>query len=233
MNSRDNIISLHNQRAVSTLIMALKKIPGLLVLIISGTVLSQSPAMSSVTTKNNVNMPIEYHKVKELVNKIQAHNNLGNYPLTFTIVNGDYGGWRAEQLRLCKEDKCFFYDDLNPFGYNSKIERELIRQSYLFGDIAATAYTNGTIKLSQSTFRILQGRDDFLSCLIAHEISHVINHDIFEESKASVEGGFDSDSEEDQLKRTKLGQEYELKADKNMINMIANTGIHQIPVCYF
>ena len=53
----------------------------------------------------------------------------------------------------------------------------------------------------------------------------MINHDIFEESKASVEGGFDSDSEEDQLKRTKLGQEYELKADKNMINMIANTGI--------
>ena len=73
-------------------------------LIISGTVLSQFT--SSVTTKNNVNMPIEYQS-QGTSNKIQAHNNLGNYPLTFTIVNGDYGGWRAEQLRYAKKINVF------------------------------------------------------------------------------------------------------------------------------
>ena len=169
-------------------------------------------------------MPGEYLKIKELVGRVQKYNDLGNIPLTFTVVNGSYGRWVAEELRLCKEDECSYYENLNPFGFSGKKEKEIVRQSRLYGDIEGSAYTNGTIKLSQSTFRILEGKDNFLMCLLAHEISHVITRDTYEVSKASVEGGFDSDSDEDQLKRAKLYQQNELDADKEAIIMVANSG---------
>ena len=169
-------------------------------------------------------MPGEYLKIKELVTRLQKHNDLGNIPLTFTVVNGRYGRWVAEELRLCKENECSYYENLNPFGFSGKKEKEIIRQSKLYGDIQGNAYTNGTIKLSQSTFRILKGKDNFLACLLAHEISHVITHDVYEASKASVEGGFDSDSNEDRIKRAQLDQQNELDADKEAIIMVTNSG---------
>ena len=172
-------------------------------------------------------MPPEYSKIKELVVRIEKHNDLGNYPLTFTIVSGDYSGWIAEELRLCKEDECTYYEDLNPFGFNSRKEKEIVRQSYLFSDIQGSAYTNGTISIPHSTFRILEGRDSFLACLLAHEISHVINHDYYERTLASVEGDFYSDSEEDKLKRAHLNRQDELRADKDAIFMVANSGFEK------
>ena len=186
--------------------------------------LSVVPTVKGTEIKKNEAMPAEYSVIQEVVNRIQKYNNLRNIPLTFTIVNGAYGQWKAEELGLCKDDKCQFYDDLNPFGHNGRKEREIIRQSYLFGDIEASAYTNGTISISHSTFRILQGKDNFLACLLAHEISHVITHDLYERSKLSVDGGFDSDSEEDQLKKAEIRQKQELDADRDAIIMVANSG---------
>ena len=136
-----------------------------------GALLLLTPSAKGSELRNRNQVPIEYQKIEELVNRIHEHNDLGNYPITFTIVNGDYGGWIAEELRLCKEDHCSYYANLNPFGFNRKTEKEIIRQSHLYTDIQGNAYTNGTIKLSQSTFRILQGKDNFLACLLAHELS--------------------------------------------------------------
>ena len=185
---------------------------------------STASAVNAAEIKQSVIMPPEYSKIKELVGRIQKYNDLENFPLTFSIVNGDYGGWMAEELRLCKEDGCAYYENLNPFGFNSKKEKEIIRQSYLYSDINGTAYTNGTITIPYSSFRILQGRDNFLACLLAHEISHVINHDYYEEALASVKGDFYSDSEEDKLKRAHLDRQSELRADKDAIFMVANSG---------
>ena len=188
---------------------------------------STASTANAVEIKQSVIMPTEYSKIKELVVRIEKYNDLGNYPLTFTIVSGDYGGWIAEELKLCKEDECTYYEDLNPFGFNNRKEKEIIRQSYLFSDIQGSAYTNGTISIPHSTFRILEGRDNFLACLLAHEISHVINHDYYEGSLASVEGDFDSDSEEDKLKRAQIDRESELRADKDAIFMVANSGFEK------
>ena len=185
---------------------------------------STTSAANASETKQSTAMPYEYSKIKELVGRIEKYNDLGNYPLTFTIVNGDYGGWIAEELRLCKEDDCSYYANLNPFGFNNRKESEIIRQSYLYSDIQGSAYTNGTIAIPHSSFRILEGRDNFLACLLAHEISHVINHDYYEETLASVKGDFYSDSEEDKLKRAHLDRESELRADKDAILMVANSG---------
>ena len=67
---------------------------------------STASAANASEVKQSAAMPYEYSKIKELVERIEKYNDLGNYPLTFTIVNGDYGGWIAEELRLCKEDEC-------------------------------------------------------------------------------------------------------------------------------
>ena len=184
------------------------------------------PVNAAEITQSTV-MPYEYSKIKELVVRIEKYNDLGNYPLTFTIVNGDYAGWIAEELKLCKEDECTYYEDLNPFGFKSRKEREIVRQSYLFSDIQGSAYTNGTISIPYSTFRILEGRDNFLACLLAHEISHVINHDYYERTLASVEGDFYSDSKEDKLRRAHLNRQDELRADKDAIFMVANSGFQK------
>ena len=200
-----------------------KRAVGLFVLGLIAAVSTASAANAS-EAKQSAAMQYEYSKIKELVERIEKFNDLGNYPLTFTIVNGDYGGWIAEELRLCKEDECSYYANLNPFGFNNRNEREIIRQSYLYSDIQGSAYTNGTIAIPHSTFRILEGRDNFLACLLAHEISHVINHDYYEETLASVKGDFYSDSEEDKLKRAHLDRQSELRADKDAIFMVANSG---------
>lgn len=195
-------------------------------LFVSGLIaaVSTASAVNSAEIKQSEIMPPEYSKIKELVGIIQKYNNLKNYPLTFSIVNGDYGGLMAEELRLCKEDECSYYENLNPFGFNRHQEREIVRQSYLYSDINGTAYTNGTITIPHSSFRILKGRDNFLACLLAHEISHVINHDVYEEAVASVKGDFYGESEEDRLKRAHISREGELRADKDAIFMVANSG---------
>lgn len=185
---------------------------------------STTYSVNAAEIKQSMMMPPEYSKIKELVGRIQKYNDFENFPLAFSIVNGDYGGWMAEELRLCKEGECSYYENLNPFGFNSKKEKEIVRQSYLYSDINGTAYANGTITIPHSSFRILQGRDNFLACLLAHEISHVINHDIYEEAVASVKGDFYGDSEEDKLKRARIARESELRADKDAIFMVAKSG---------
>ena len=119
-------------------------------LFVSGLIVAVSTASAANASeaKQSAAMQYEYSKIKELVERIEKFNYLGNYPLTFTIVNGDYGGWIAEELRLCKEDECSYYANLNPFGFNNRKEREIVRQSYLYSDIQGSAYTNGTITFS-------------------------------------------------------------------------------------
>ena len=82
--------------------------------------LSVVPTVKGTEIKKNEAMPAEYSVIQEVVNRIQKYNKLRNIPLTFTIVNGAYGQWKAEELGLCKDDKCQFYDDLNPFGHNGR-----------------------------------------------------------------------------------------------------------------
>ena len=195
--------------------------------VIGAALILTTPAANGFEPRSNQIMPYEYSKIQTLVGRIQKYNDLQNLPLTFTIVNGRHGRWMAEELRLCKEDECSYYENLNPFRGSSRQEKEIIRQSQLYGDIQGSAYSNGTIKISQATFRILQGKDNFLACLLAHEISHVITHDMYEVSKASVEGGFDGDSEEDEIRRAAIYQKNELDADKDAIIMVANSGFPQ------
>ena len=81
-------------------------------------------------------MPSEYKEIKSIVNELAEHNDLGDRQITFTVVPGHLVGWAAEDLKLCKEDFCGFYDDLNPYkkfkGDKAYEINEAIRQAYLF-----------------------------------------------------------------------------------------------------
>ncbi len=60
-------------------------------------------------------MPEEYKSIKRVVQTLAAKNDLGDQPITFVVTTGSKAKWLAEELNLCKEDKCSFYSDLNPF----------------------------------------------------------------------------------------------------------------------
>ena len=76
-------------------------------------------------------MPEEYKTIKRVFKKLAAKNDLGDRPFTFTVNVGSQADWLAEELKLCKEDDCSFYSDLNPFkpyrGNASEEVNEIIR----------------------------------------------------------------------------------------------------------
>ena len=123
-------------------------------------------------------MPSEYKKIKRVVDNLAKKNDLGNAPITFTINTGSKGAWLAEELNLCKESKCTFFSEVNPFKpYRSRAYKdinEINRQSYLYNGIEAYSYSHGIITFSRSTFKSLGSDDKKLSCLIGHELSHFL-----------------------------------------------------------
>ena len=84
---------------------------------------------------------------------------------------------RAKELGLCKEDDCWYYNNLSPYKNYKNVEginlNELIKQAYLFNGIEAYAW-RGIVWLSQSTFRTYGEDNNFLNCTIGHELSHVV-----------------------------------------------------------
>jgi hypothetical protein len=117
-------------------------------------------------------MPEEYRQIITIVNRLAASNDLGDRELAFTVVAGDYASWMAEELGLCKENGCSYYGSLNPYIKHRSDVAEIIRQAYLYGDINAQAYTNGTIEIPRVGFRVYGPRTGYMACTIAHEIAH-------------------------------------------------------------
>ncbi len=173
-------------------------------------------------------MPKEYKVLKSTVNKLAENNTLGDRPITFTIVSGSYTTWMAEELDLCKEKDCSFYEHLNPFkehkGSSSRNIQEAIRQSYLFGGVDASSFPNGIITISQSSFPTYGKRNDFLSCTIAHEIAHFLSNDVFSNSLKVSKKNRDLDDEEKELLEMKVSRESEKEADAKATEMVFNSG---------
>ncbi len=130
-----------------------------------------------VRNNSTLFMPKEYKTIKKLVNKIAAKNNLGDKEIIFSIANGRYMSWRAKELDLCKEDECWYFNNLNPYKKYKNLRginlNELGKQAYLYGGIEGYAW-RGIVWLSRSTFRSYGEKTDLLACTIGHEISHVI-----------------------------------------------------------
>ena len=173
-------------------------------------------------------MPKEYKVAKNIVDKLAEKNDLGNDPLTFTIMSGSRVSWTAETLELIKQEGLFFYRHINPFrtyiGKSSKEINEAIRQSYLLNGIEAYAYPNGTIGISRSTFRSLKNKNDYLACIIGHEISHVLNHDSFNSSLRKGKEGKNLKKKKKDALGYQISRETESNADINSAKMIIKAG---------
>ena len=174
-------------------------------------------------------MPNEYKTVKRIVNKISKKNDLGDYPFTFSITAGSRVTWIAKSLGLTrKNESCYHLKRINPFiKYKGKLSHEIneaIRQSYLLDTIEASAYPNGYIQISRSSFKSNENFEDYLAFVIGHEISHVLNEDSFNKSlKVSKEGK--------KLKTKKkiaygfeISRECEKEADICSAKMLINAG---------
>ena len=173
-------------------------------------------------------MPNEYKVIKNIVNKLAAKNDLGTQPLVFTIVSGSRAYWTAQAMKLIKEDGWTFYRNINPFktykGKSSNEINEAIRQAYLYNGTEAYAYPNGTIGISHSTFRNHQNKDDYLACIIGHEISHVLNHDSFNNSLRLSKEGKGLKKKKKEMLRYSISRETEKNADINSAKMVLKAG---------
>ncbi len=181
-------------------------------------------------------MPKEYKAIKRIITKLALKNDLGNYPFTFSITAGSRVTWIAKSLGLTrKSQSCYHLKRINPFiKYKGKLSHEIneaIRQSYLLDTIEASAYPNGYIQISRSSFKSNENLEDYLAFVIGHEISHVLNEDSFNKSlKVSKEGK--------KLKTKKrieygfeISRECEKEADICSAKMLINAGYStSIPV---
>ena len=173
-------------------------------------------------------MPKEYKYIKTIVNRLAKTNELGDRAITFTIIPGKYVEWYAEDLKLCDEDKCHFYSSLDPFkkfkGEKAYEINDAMRQAYLFDNVQGYSKSNGTIRISRSTFRVLEDRKDFLACTIAHELDHFLTNDVFENSLKESQEGRNLEKEERDLVAARISRESELDASNAASRMIFKAG---------
>ena len=184
----------------------------------------------------NLFMPKEYKIIKNLVDKIAAKNYLGDREIPFFVGSGTYMEVRGKELGLCKEEGCWYYNNLSPYKNYKNVNdinlNELINQSYLFNGIEAYAW-KGIVWLSQSTFRTYGERKDWLSCTIGHELSHIVFNDHIEnEIKLSEKLNFYKSNntelkeleKKEELLDLEINRESEMIADNNAAKMLINAG---------
>lgn len=180
-----------------------------------------TPAFAEQAPKS---MPSEYSEIMDIVNRLAAANDLGSQELAFTVIVGGYGAWKAEELGLCKEDKCGFFSSLNPFIQHKKEINEIIRQAYLYGDVNAFAHSNGTIEIPRVNFRLYGGQRDSMACTIAHEISHARDAHLFAHAEALSIHSSGMDEEQKKKLSNAISREIELLADQKAWEMTTRAG---------
>jgi len=184
-------------------------------------------------------MPKEYRTIKKLVNKLASKNYLGDKEIPFFIGSGSFMEVRAKELGLCKEEDCWYFNNLSPYKKYKNVQgvniNELVKQSYLFNGIEGYAW-KGIVWLSKSTFRTYGEGNNFLVCTIGHELAHVIFNDHIEQNIKltdkvnefkNVKGTKlknENIEEEKKLLEFELSRESEKRADNNAAKMVINAG---------
>ena len=198
----------------------------LLIRLLIGSVTIPSLFIAASVAKNSqLFMPNGYKEIKKSINTLDKFNDLGDQQIRFTITPGYYAAWRAKEFGLCKSESCTYIRRLNPFKkYSDETINEIIRQDKIFGTNYAYATSSGNISLSQSTFDLYRNKKGYLECVLAHEVSHVLNNHSYQESlkRNQLEGLSKKDIEHKTMAKRR---DFELEADFDSIEMVFNSGI--------
>ena len=149
-------------------------------------------------------MPKEYKLVKKIFDKFSLNNDLGNRPVSIIIRAGEDMHYLMVDTGICKDKKniCFYFENLDPFkkyrGYRSRDVNYAIKQSYLHGHANASASPTGTILINRSTFRVLEGKENFIAAAIAHEMFHIMQFAPFEASFKALKAWQDNPNKTDE-----------------------------------
>jgi len=186
------------------------------------------PIHNAKSDHSPIQMPEEYLRIRKIVNRLARFNDLGDSPLLFKVIAGSYTAF----LGTSNEDdagKYQYYMGLDPFKDNyDQVTTEQIKQGYLFGNWGAHAWTNGTIAISRSTFRVTKNapRDSFLAFTIAHELAHVVDAHVFNEEKefSIRQKKHKRKKSKNNLIRMEISRKYEALADLTGCEMMRNAG---------
>ncbi len=179
-------------------------------------------------------MPKEYKVIKKLVNKIAYKNYLGVDNINFSIITGGHAVYLSKQLGICKEEDCYYIQNLNPFKTYKNLKgfnlNEILNQSYLLNGLEAYAWSSGTIQISRSTFPFFGNRKDFIGCVISHELAHLKKEHVFEkgreyheELKSNKSNISLTDSDKLHIER-KIDRQFEKEADQIASQMMNLAG---------
>ena len=179
----------------------------------------------SNTALGRSSYPEEVQQLATILERLSQTNDLGSRPIHFMVVSGSYTSYLAEERGFCKEGKCRFFAQLNPYRDYANGWDELIRQSYAFGDIQGWTFSTGTIAIPQATFRAYGERTGYLACTVAHEIAHFKRDHIFKESyhKHHNLKGYSEKNKNTELMR--FSRQQELEADRDAADMVARAGL--------
>ena len=191
-----------------------------------GAVLTAGATVIAVnnTALGRSSYPEEVQQLAAILERLSQTNDLGSRPIHFMVVSGSYTSYLAEERGFCKEGKCRFFAQLNPYRDYANGWDELIRQSYAFGDIQGWTFSTGTIAIPQATFRAYGERTGYLACTVAHEIAHFKRDHIFKESyhKHHNLKGYSKKNKSTELMR--FSRQQELEADRDAADMVALAG---------
>ena len=168
--------------------------------------------------------PAEVQQLASILERLSETNDLGTRPIHFMVVSGSYTSYLAEERGLCKEGKCRFFAQLNPYRRYGNGWNELIRQSYAFGDIQGWTFSTGTIAIPQATFRAYGERTGYLACTVAHEIAHFKRDHVFKESYHKHHNLKGYSEKDKSLEMMRFSRQQELEADRDAADMVARAG---------
>ena len=209
--------------------MTSKKIIGL-------TVATALTAISISHISNNLRnsqlfMPKEYQSIKKIVNKLSKGNDLGDEPISFTIIAGHTSSYRASELNLCRVDQkgCYYFVRLNPYktysGRNQTQINEIIRQSKLYGGLEGFVDHELIINIGISSFHKSKYNKNDLSCLLTHELSHLLEKTAFKNKLEAYEIRKISDDYPQPSLENEIRRGSEIRADINAAKMLRNVGV--------
>ena len=130
-------------------------------------------------------------------------------------------------MGLCKVNSCDYLRDLNPYKKYKVINGididELMRQSSKSRMLDAYAW-NGSVWISKSTFNNFAENKDFLGCIIAHELSHILFNNHIDDGIYLAKKSQRLSKKRKELLKYNLYREPEKDADNNSARLMINAG---------